>query len=212
MDIVKIVEEKMSQNTYVIVEEETKTAVIIDAGASIEKIEEHLNMFGVKPKVRAILLTHSHFDHIRELDAMLKKYDCKAYICKMGKEMLYDKEKNLSFLEEPFVIKNKKNIETFVDGDVLTFGNMDFVCYNTPGHSVDSSCFALLDNLFTGDTIFKVGVGRTDMYSGDENVMRITLKRMLEEMSDIEHFYAGHGVNFDKDDFEYNITRMLGEE
>lgn len=213
MDILKIIEEKMSQNTYIVVEEETKTAVIIDAGATIEKIEEHLNMFNVKPKVRAILLTHAHFDHIRELDAMLKKYDCKAYICKSGEEMLYDKDKNLSYLDkEPFVIKNKQDIETFVDGDVLTFGNMDFICYNTPGHSIDSSCFAIHDNLFTGDTIFKVGVGRTDMYSGDEVALSITLKRLLEEADDVNQFYAGHGANFDNDNFKYNIARTLGEE
>jgi glyoxylase-like metal-dependent hydrolase (beta-lactamase superfamily II) len=214
MDIVKIVEEKMGQNTYVIIEEETKTAVVIDAGAPIELIEEHLNMFTVRPTVKAVLLTHAHFDHIRNLDEYIKSYDCKAYICSSGKENLYDKDKNLSYLDEnPFVIKNKKNIVSFADGDVLTFGNLDFICYNTPGHSADSSCFAITDNLFTGDTIFKVGVGRTDMFSGNEDVLRISLTRLRDEISqDVNHFYAGHGANFDKDDFEYNVNRAIGEE
>lgn len=214
MDIVKIVEEKMGQNTYVVIEEDTKTAVVIDAGAPIELIEEHLNMFTIRPTVKAVLLTHAHFDHIRNLDEYIKKYDCKAYICKPGKDMLYDKDKNLSYLDEkPFVIKNKKNIATFADGDVLTIGNLDFICYNTPGHSADSSCFAVADNLFTGDTVFKVGVGRTDMFSGNEDVLAISLNRLREEIAqDINHFYAGHGPNFDKDDLEYNINRSLGEE
>lgn len=211
MDIVKIVEEKMGQNTYIINDDET--AVIIDAGASVEAIEEHINLFEHKPEVKAVLITHAHFDHIRNLDAILKKFDCKAYICESGKEMLYSKDKNLSYLdEEPFVIKAKRDIETFRDGDTLTFGALDFICYNTPGHSVDSSCFAIMDNLFTGDTVFKVGVGRTDMYSGNEDVFRISLNRLKDEIAtDINNFYAGHGANFDKSDFEYNVDRVLGE-
>ncbi len=211
MDIVKIVEEQMGQNTYIINDDET--AVIIDAGASVEQIEEHISLFEHQPEVKAVLLTHAHFDHIRNLDKILKKYDCKAYICKTGKEMLYSKDKNLSYLnEEPFVIKAKRDIETFIDGDTLTFGGLDFICYNTPGHSVDSSCFAIMDNLFTGDTVFKVGVGRTDMYSGNEDVLRISLNRLKDEIAlGINQFYAGHGANFDKDDFEYNVNRALGE-
>ena len=214
MDIVKIVEEKMGQNTYVVIDEESKTAVIIDAGASIGEIEEHLNMFTIRPDVKAVLLTHAHFDHIRNVDEYIKKYDCKVYICESGKDMLYDKDKNLSYLDEkPFVIKSKKGITTFVDGDTLTFGNLDFICYNTPGHSVDSSCFAVTDNLFTGDTVFKVGIGRTDMFSGNEDVLKISLTRLRDEIAqDVNHFYAGHGANFDKDDFNYNISRALGEE
>jgi glyoxylase-like metal-dependent hydrolase (beta-lactamase superfamily II) len=74
-------------------------------------------------------------------------------------------------------------------------------------------CFAITDNLFTGDTIFKVGVGRTDMFSGNEDVLRISLTRLRDEISqDVNHFYAGHGANFDKDDFEYNVNRAIGEE
>lgn len=213
MDIIKIVEEKMGQNTYIVIDEHSKTAVLIDAGASVESIKEHLDMFNTELSVNAVLLTHCHFDHIRNLDEILKNFKCKAYICTSGKDMLYDKDKNLSYLDEkPFVIKDKKNIETFNDGDVLTFGNLDFICYNTPGHSVDSSCFVVADSMFTGDTVFKIGVGRTDMYSGDENVLHISLRRILNELTDdVKHYYAGHGVNFDKQDLEYNIGRVLGD-
>ena len=213
MDIIKIVEDIMKQNTYIVIEEETKTAVIIDAGASVDAIEEHLNMFNTKPEVKAVLLTHAHYDHIRNLDNILKKYKCKAYICQSGKQMLYDTEKNLSCLDEnPFVIKDKKNIKTFVDGDTLTFGNLDFICYNTPGHSVDSSCFVVHNHMFTGDTVFKSRFARTDLYSGDENVLRISLRRLLEEVcNDVDNFYPGHSLNFNKTDFEYVINRFLGE-
>ncbi len=210
MDILKIVEEKMGQNTYIISDE--KVAVIIDAGASLESIEEHLKMFQPKPKVKAVFLTHAHFDHIRNLDAILEKYDCQAYIFRSGKEHLFDAKKNLSVMEEPSVIKSKKRIETFEDGDHFEFGDININCYNTPGHSIDSSVFVINDNMFVGDTVFKVGLGRTDMFSGNENVQVISLRRLIDTLIEgINTFYPGHGENFDLEDLQYNIERHLGD-
>lgn len=210
MDIIKIVQEKMSQNSYLVVNDED--AILIDAGVYVSAIEENLKMFDTKPKLRAVLLTHCHFDHIKELDNILAKYDCPAYIFKAGKTMLYDEKQNLSIMENPFKIKTKKNIKTFVDGQDLNFGSINVICYNTPGHSVDSSCFVINDNMFTGDTVFKVEVGRCDLYSGDENKQRISLERIKNTLAQgIEHFYAGHGANFTNEELQYNINRVLGE-
>jgi len=188
-------------------------AIIIDAGVTTHLVEDHLKLYSKKPKVVGVLLTHCHFDHILNLDDFLSKYSCNAYICKPGKEMLYDKEKNLSYLtDSPFVVKSKRDIKTFVDGDVLQLDGFEIKCFNIPGHSIDSSCFVIDDNMFLGDTVFKVGVGRTDLFSGDENVLKITLKRLLDELSlNINNFYPGHNSNFDKKDMIYNINRTLGD-
>ena len=211
MDIIKIVQEKMSQNTYLIVKDD-KDAILIDAGVFVNQIEEHLKMYSPKPKIHAILLTHAHFDHIEELDNIVGKYDCPVYIHKSGKAHLTSEDKNLSYLDKPFKIKTKKGITTFVDGETLTFGDIQVDCYNTPGHSIDSSCYVIGDNMFTGDTIFKVGVGRTDMFSGDEDVQRISLLRLRDELSEgINHFYAGHGANFGADELKYNVERTIEE-
>ena len=210
MDIIKIVQEKMSQNTYLIVKDD-KDAVLIDAGVYVGQIEEHLKMYAHKPKIHAVLLTHSHFDHIEELDNIVNKYGCEVYIHETGKKHLSDPNKNLSCLDVPFKIKTK-GIKTFVDGEELNFNNINVICYNTPGHSVDSSCFVIGDNMFTGDTVFKVEVGRTDLFSGSSNVQRITLERIRDELSEsIKMFYPGHGPNYDRDDLEYNLQRTLGE-
>lgn len=210
MDIIKIVQQKMSQNSYLVIKNED--AILIDAGVFVGQIEENLKLFSPKPKLKAILLTHCHFDHIAELDNILSKYNCPAYIFKSGKPMLYDEKKNLSYIDTPFKIKSKKEVKTFLDSEVLTFGEIEVACYNTPGHSVDSSCFVIGDNMFTGDTVFKVDVGRTDMFSGDSNVQRISLERVLNNLSEgIEHFYAGHGQNFDYEDLKYNIGRLMGD-
>jgi len=66
--------------------------------------------------------------------------------------------------------------------------------------------------MFTGDTVFKVDVGRTDMFSGDSNMQKISLERILNECSiGIKNFYAGHGVNFNDEELKYNLTRILGD-
>ena len=208
MDIVKIVDEYMAQNSYVVIDGED--AVLIDAGVYVNKVEEVLKMFTPKPVLRAVLLTHAHFDHIREHNNIIAKYKCQAYICKSGKPMLYKEDMNMSILDTPIKVKAKRAIKTFVDGANLDDGNLTFACFNTPGHSIDSSCYVVGDNMFTGDTVFKVGVGRYDLYSGDENVLRISLERIKDTLSmDINNFYPGHGANFDKSELDYNISRTL---
>ena len=187
-------------------------AVLIDGSAYVSEVEENLKIFDNKPRICAIFLTHAHFDHILELDNLCKKYNCCVYINKDGKKHLYDEMKNLSIIDKPFKIKQKKLIKTFVDGDEFDFHDFKVRCFATPGHSIDSSVFQIENNLFTGDTIFKVGVGRTDMFSGDKYIQRISLLRLKEENGfDCENIYSGHGVNFTKEELMYNIEHYLGD-
>ena len=211
MNIIKIINEKHQQNSYLIISE--KDAVLIDASASVPEISEYLKMYSITSGLSAIFLTHAHFDHIANLDNLVKKYSCPVYIHESGKENLYDIEKNLSFLDtEPFKIKEKKGVKKFKDGQEFAFGDIVIRCYNTPGHSIDSSCFVVNDSMFTGDNVFKSQVGRTDLYSADEYVQKISLMRILNDLSQgVNNFYSGHGANFNKEELEYNLNRFLGE-
>ena len=209
MDIIKIVSKNMSQNNYLIVS--NQDAILIDASASVKDVKENLSMYsGVR--LQAIYLTHCHFDHIQELDNLLAHYKCNAYIHKNGKPSLYKVDENLSFIDEPIKIKNRQNIKTFIDGDTMDYGDIHIGCFLTDGHSRDSSCFIVEDNMFTGDTVFKVGVGRTDMFGGSDSVERISLGRIKDTLSNgINNFYPGHGVNFTYEDMVYNIEKVLGD-
>lgn len=211
MKVIKIVAEKYGQNTYLIVNGED--AILIDASANVSQVEENLKMYNPKPKLQAIFLTHEHFDHIAELDNLLKKYECEAYIHKSGKECLYKESQNLSTLDNiPFKIKAKRPVKTFKDMQEITIGNINVRCYHTPGHSLGSSCFVIDNNMFVGDTVFKVDIGRTDLYGGDSNIQKISLERLLNDLSqDIEYFYPGHSLMFDREDLEYNLNRILGD-
>lgn len=210
MKIIKIVNEKFGQNSYLVVS--GLNAVLIDASANVSQVQENMKIVDGEQKLLAILLTHEHFDHIVELDNLVAKYNCPVYISDNGKANLYDEAKNLSIMDKPFKIKEKKLIKTFKDADELNFEDISIHCYKTPGHSMGSSVFVIEDNMFTGDTVFKIDVGRNDLFGGDENVQRITLNRVLNDLSKTcKHFYPGHGASFDKEHLEYNLNAHLGE-
>ena len=211
MKIIKIVSDKFSQNSYLVVK--GKGAVLIDCGVFVKDIEEHLKFCAEKPILRAVFLTHEHFDHISELDNVIAKYSCPAYIHESGRDCLYNENENMSIMDKPFVVKNKKEVKKFKDGDEFAFGEIIVKCYHTPGHSMGSSCFVIEDNMFTGDTIFKVERGRYDLFGGDKFKQRISFEKLRTQLiSGIENFYPGHGSNFDHDDIEYNLKDYFGEE
>ena len=209
MKIIKILSQKYQSNSYLIVDGES--AVLIDCAVFVNQVEENLKLCSPRPKLMGILLTHEHFDHIAEIDNLISKYNCNVYIHENGKNSLYNENENMSIMAEPFKIKSKKEIKKFKDGEVLNFGDIEIKCHHTPGHSLGSSCFEFLDNMFTGDTVFKVDFGRSDLFGGDERVIRISLDKIKRLSTNINHFYAGHGSNFDKEDLEYNLEHYFGE-
>lgn len=209
MKILKIISEKFGQNNYIVSVGES--AILIDGSAYVSQVEENLKLCD-GDKINAIFLTHCHFDHIEELDNLIKKYMCPVYIHKSGKSSLYNENENMSVMDVPMKIKTKKCIKTFKDGDEIQIGDILVKCYNTAGHTADSSCFLIGNNLFTGDTVFKVGVGRFDLFSGDEQQLKISLRRIKDELSEgVETIYPGHGSNCSKEELDYNIGHYLGE-
>lgn len=210
MKIIKIINKNHVQNNYLIIDKED--AILIDGSANVSQIEENLKISAEKEKLQAIFLTHEHFDHISELDNLISKYNCPVYIHETGKPNLYDENKNLSCLDKPFKITKKRNIKTFKDSEEINIGDINVKCYHTPGHSMGSSCFVIEDNIFVGDNVFRTDVGRTDLFGGDASVQKISLARILNELSDgVKNFYPGHGFNFSKEELVYNLSHFLGE-
>lgn len=211
MDIIKIISEKLQQNTYLIVN--GTDAVLIDAGAKVNKIEEALKIYTKKPKIKAVFLTHEHFDHIYEINSIIDKYSCDVYVHVSAVPSIFNPDENLSSIfDEPLKISSRKSIKTFDDGDIMSIGDISIKCLHTPGHSKGSSCFVVEDNMFTGDTLFKMGVGRTDLFGSNENALKISIRKIVSEMSDIKIFYAGHGGNALMEEMKYNIENIMGEE
>ena len=149
MNILKIISGELNQNNYIIVV--NNSAILIDGSAKVEEIEENLKIYSTKPKIKAVLLTHEHFDHIAEVDNICRKYNCNMYIHKSGKMSLFHSGENLSELmgNVPIRVHEKQRVKTFEDGEELIFDDIKVRCLHTPGHSKGSSTFIVEDNMFT---------------------------------------------------------------
>lgn len=178
---------QMDVNTYLISSD--KAAVIIDPGVCNDEIKSFIKEN--ESKAFYILLTHNHFDHILGADETRNLCGGKIYISKQDACGLKDAEVNLSVrFCLPFTPFEAD--ETFVDGDELHLSDIKVKVMITPGHSKGSACFIIGDWMFSGDTLFRLSVGRTDFLNGDRSEQIDSLKRLCSIEADYDVF-AGHG-------------------
>lgn len=188
-------------NCYILYDKETKETAIIDPGYDFNKIEQFINENNLKPKY--ILLTHSHGDHIGAVSELKDEFnDLKLGIHEDEAEMLANPKLNLSEMIQPQAISLTPDF-TFKDNDILNLGKEKIKVIHIPGHSPGGSGFKIKDNIFVGDTIFNLSIGRTDFYLGDHNLLirSITEKIFTEDKNTTLH--PGHGpettVGFEKE-------------
>ena len=174
-------------NTYVLLTE--SSAVVIDPFELTSEIEELLSRVGAEHK--AVILTHGHFDHIKDASLLREKTGAKILIHKCDEESLLYPHFSLCALFgqtlNPFSPDG-----TFEDGDKLKIGDITLEVIHTPGHTKGSSCFKTGNLLFTGDTLFEGSIGRTDFPRSDMSEMISSLKRLKGLEGDFKIF-PGHG-------------------
>ena len=178
-------------NTYLVVDEDTNKAVLIDPDGSGKQIAAFLDKEGYS--LEAILLTHGHFDHIGAIDALVEIKKVPVYVHAKDEELLCDGTKNASavfFGGNGIVCNTKPRI--IKDTDTLVFGGLRFVVMETPGHTRGSVCYFAGDAVFTGDTFFADGYGRTDLYGGNEQLILHSLRKLVTCMKG-KRAYPGHG-------------------
>ena len=180
----------VESNCYALVEGDE--AVRIDAGAHSDDIDAALERRGLR--LRAILLTHGHFDHILGARELSEKHGVPVYIHENDEEMLSDGIKNAYSVFFGGEWVGLHSATTFADGDRLSFFGEEIEVIHTPGHSEGSVCFRWGNNLFTGDTIFSRGTGRCDLYSGDTDKIRKSIA-MLDRLPGDMTVYPGHGIS-----------------
>lgn len=169
---------------------EGNDAVLIDCSASADVVESALAQSGAR--LRAILCTHGHFDHILTADTLRQHFGVPLLIHLEDAEMLPDGKKNAYSLLFGAPFAKQAPQQTFTDGEVLTFGALSLQVIHTPGHSRGSCCFLSGDILFTGDTLFAGGYGRTDLYGGSSAALRRSLQA-LSALDGALRIYPGHG-------------------
>jgi len=190
VEVVKIVNGKLSENAYLIYDE-NRIGAVIDPGEQPEKIINEVNARGIN--VTHILLTHGHFDHISCTDAIKEKLGAKVCIYEDDAICLGDPEYNLSgrFTDE---LRLTAADVILKDGDEIKVGSMDIKVLHTPGHSKGSCSYIVQNYIFSGDTLFYMSIGRVDLIGGSESDIQESLNK-LKEFSDDYIVCPGHGQN-----------------
>ena len=162
-------------NCYILADEKTKAAAIIDPGDTVPEIKELVKKDNLD--VRAIFLTHGHYDHVGGVAALRKKYkDIPVYL--HPEDAGKDTELMPTRALDPVTL--------WRDGDVVMVGELQVEVLHTPGHSAGSVTLRCQDVLFTGDTLFAQSVGRTDFPGGSQEALMASLKRLGELEGDYQ--------------------------
>lgn len=178
----------LQENCY-IVYDENKVAAVIDPGDEASRLLKTINEMGLD--VRWILLTHGHYDHTGAVPEIQREYSAQLGIGKEDAEMLSDPQLSLA-MKQRWNPEDLTISKLLSDGDVIELGALQFEVIATPGHSKGSVTYRCGDTLFTGDTLFQGDCGRTDLYGGSYEQIKISLRKLADLEGDYR-VLPGHG-------------------
>ena len=170
--------------------------VLIDTGSGLSArqiISAIVDIVGEEGKLDRILLTHCHFDHIGGCSDLIDAFGCKVYVGSKDAIPVRDSDPYYT-LSTDFGLKNDPiPVEDLYGGDIIDLGEHRLQVIETPGHTLGGVCYydQISSSLFSGDTVFSYGVGRTDFHGGSLEDLRKSIK-YLEDMP-VQGLYPGHG-------------------
>lgn len=178
-------------NSYIVSDENRKEGAIIDPGGEADKIIEMINTLDLK--IKYIILTHCHIDHIGALKELKEQTKATILMSRKGAEEINNPYMNLStyFDKELMYIDVDARID---EGDLIHIGDLEFKVIDTPGHTRDSIClYCEKENLlFSGDTMFAGTWGRTDLPSGNMEEIMNSINEKILILPDETMVYPGH--------------------
>lgn len=178
-------------NCYLVVNEEEKQCILIDPAVYSGEIAEQIRREGLD--LRAILLTHGHFDHIMGIDGFRKEFpEIPVYAHREEEALLKDASMNASLeFGRQYTFSGAAYTE---DGDVLDLAGMQFRVIHTPGHTIGGCCYYLQEEkvLFSGDTLFRESIGRTDFPTGNGGQLMRSIREKLFALPEETAVYPGH--------------------
>jgi hydroxyacylglutathione hydrolase len=181
-------------NCSIFGDEGTREAIVVDPGDNIDEITAILDKHGLK--VKAIVITHAHIDHVAGAHKLRTQTGAPVYMNENDRELLNALDVQASWLG----VKPPERTEVDVaaeEGTVLRLGNADFEVIHTPGHTQGSlSVWIPQENkLIAGDTLFRDSIGRTDLPGGNTRQILSSIKTKLLDLPETAVVIPGHGSN-----------------
>jgi glyoxylase-like metal-dependent hydrolase (beta-lactamase superfamily II) len=182
-------------NCYIVADEGTKTGAVIDAGGFSEELLSSIKEAGIE-NLKYIMCTHGHFDHIAGVKKLKEHFPSAEIV--IGAEdaiLTEDADKNASKYFGASFDSFKPDV-LVKENDILTIGKKEFKVLETPGHSKGGVCYVCESEkiLFSGDTLFKLTVGRTDLWGGSINELLDSIEKLML-LSDDYTVLTGHNIS-----------------
>ena len=192
-------------NGYILTDDETNEALVVDCGVFDGAFRAALASRGVK-ELKYILLTHGHFDHICGVKDLKDAFGGKICIHTADAECLFDPDQSLSS-QVVYAPQTPCTADILLEeGSILPFGQDEITVMHTPGHTKGSVCFLYRNMMFSGDTLFYLSMGRTDMPGGSTRQLFTSLRRIGQMQGEYD-IYPGHGeptlLSFEKQNNRY---------
>lgn len=200
-----VMEDGFTTNTYIVTDEETGETAVVDPSLSEDALIEKLK----DKNVKYVLITHGHFDHTGGTNLVKEKTGAKVVVHREDEEMLLDSSKNEFRANYGYDMPPIIADILVEDGTELMLGNAKIKVMHTPGHTKGGVCYIFEDDriIFSGDTLFRLTAGRTDLYGGNARTELMSLAKIGELEGDYK-VYPGHD-NSTTLDFERQYNRYM---
>lgn len=176
MKIKRLIGGNLESNGYIVYDKDNGECYIIDPGYNGEKFIKKTEELGLK--IKGILLTHHHYDHVGGVEKIKEMAECPVYLHREDCDIY------------------RRPVDVALENDhILPLGEDELLVVHTPGHTKGSVCYYSEKSklAFTGDTIFNVDLGRTDLEDGSPKEMETSVKNIIDGWSNEITIYPGHG-------------------
>ena len=190
MKVESIVLGSIGTNCYIVTNEETKECFAVDMAECPQEYVNYIKNNGLKMK--ALFLTHGHFDHIMGIDDFLKAFPVPVYAGEDELPVIEDDRLNVSCMYGPkYAFHGAQPVR---DGQVIECAGIEVDVLHTPGHTPGGCCYYMEQEgvLFRGDTLFQTSVGRSDFPGGSASALVRSVKEKLLVLPEETHVYPGH--------------------
>ncbi len=181
----------LAVNCFIVGDDATRDAIVIDPGDDAQKILDALRLLRVN--VRAIVNTHAHFDHVGAV-TQVREATRAPFLIHADEAPILAHAHRAAAMWGFSILQPAPADKLLRDGDIVEVGALKFTVLHTPGHTPGGICLLCDKSVFVGDTLFQGSIGRTDFPGSDYGTLMKSIETKLFPLTDDTRVYTGHGA------------------